>query len=189
MRNILLKKISTTALFVLPFLHICDAQNANSVKENVSVQYACMPCGSECDGAVYEKPGDCSHCNMSLVDRSTITHKNIQPENLCQLSKEVIFLDVRTVAEFNGTADQKFGRIKGAINIPVQELETRMNELEKYKNKEIIVYCSHSRRSPRASYMLTQKGFKQVSNMQGGMSEWKEKVKEAGCNEKLYMAQ
>jgi rhodanese-related sulfurtransferase len=109
---------------------------------------------------------------------------------MCSLDeKNVVFLDVRTPAEFNGNANDKFGAIKNAINIPVQELETRMNELGKYKDKEIIVYCSHSRRSPRASYMLTQNGFKKVTNMLGGMSVWKEQVKKNDCNERLFQQQ
>jgi rhodanese-related sulfurtransferase len=109
---------------------------------------------------------------------------------MCALKeKSVVFLDVRTPAEFNGTAEDKFGAIKNAINIPVQELESRINELEKYKDKEIIVYCSHSHRSPRASYMLTQRGFKKVTNMLGGMSVWKELVKQNDCNERLYKPQ
>ena len=64
-----------------------------------------------------------------------------------------------------------------------------MNELEKYKDKEIVVYCSHSRRSPRASYILTRNGFKNVTNMLGGMSVWKEQVKQNDCHEKLYQQQ
>jgi rhodanese-related sulfurtransferase len=71
----------------------------------------------------------------------------------------------------------------------VQELESRISELKKYKDKEIIVYCSHSHRSPRASYMLTQNGFNKVTNMLGGMSVWKDQVKKNDCNERLYQQQ
>ena len=178
--------IGTTAVISL-YSFSTESRNKKSL---VAIKYTCLPCGSGCDTMVYDKPGVCSHCNMNLVDRSTIVHKNIQPDQLCSLDKrKVVFLDVRTAEEFNGTAEDKFGAIKNAINIPVQELEARMNELEKYKNKEIIVYCSHSHRSPRASYMLTQKGFKHVTNMNGGMSVWKEYVKEKKCNDALYVQQ
>jgi len=164
---------------------------SNKNKESsIAIVYTCLPCGADCDSMTYDKPGTCSHCNMKLVDRSTIVHKNIQPDKMCSLNeKDVVFLDVRTPAEFNGTAEDKFGAIKNAINIPVQDLEKRMNELEKYKDKEIIVYCSHSHRSPRASYMLTQNGFKKVTNMLGGMSVWKDQVKKNDCNERLYKQQ
>ena len=180
-------KISIVVLVIsILFYSFSDLDKIN----RNAIQYTCTPCGADCDNAVFDNPGTCKHCNMALVDKSTIKHKNIQPVEMCSLNeKEVIFLDVRTPAEFNGTAEQKFGAIKNAINIPIQELETRMNELEKYKDKEIIVYCSHSHRSPRASYMLTQKGFTYVTNMQGGMSVWKTQVTKNECNEKLYKAQ
>ena len=161
----------------------------NKIKRT-DIQYTCTPCGADCDKPVFDKPGTCTQCNMALVDKSTISHKDIRPGKLCGLDEnKVIFLDVRTPAEFNGTAEQKFGAIKNAINIPLQELEKRANELDKYKDKEIIVYCSHSHRSPRASYMLTQKGFKQVTNMLGGMSVWKTEANKNECNERLYKAQ
>jgi rhodanese-related sulfurtransferase len=167
------------------------ASSAEKHTENLSaIQYSCLPCGLTCDTTVYNKPGTCTRCNMELVDKSTIIHKNIQPEQMCSLNeKKVIFLDVRTTGEFNGTAPDKFGAIKNAINIPVQELQARTNELEKYRDSEIVVYCSHSHRSPRASYMLTQGGFKNVTNMDGGMSVWKERVNEKECNDKLYLQQ
>lgn len=187
------KTVYMLAILFLGIVIIYGCQASGSTKnkqpEN-SIVYTCLPCGSGCDSLAYTKPGTCRHCNMKLVDRKTIVHKNIQPEEMCLLNeKDVIFLDVRTPEEFNGTAEQKFGAIKNAINIPVQELEQRMNELEKYKDREIIVYCSHSRRSPRASYLLSQKGFKHVTNMNDGMSVWKDQVKDNKCNEKLFQPQ
>ena len=185
MKRTLLALLITSVLVIL--LHSFSTKKKES---SIAVVYTCLPCGSSCDSAVFDKPGTCSHCNMKLVDKSTIVHKNIEPGKMCSLNeRNVVFLDVRTPAEFNGSAKDKFGAIKNAINIPVQELETRINELEKYKDKEIVVYCSHSHRSPRASYMLTQNGFKKVTNMVGGMSVWKERVTKNDCNERLYQQQ
>ena len=184
-----MKKVSIF-LLISSVLVIFLYSFSNKKESSNTIKYSCLPCGYGCDSMTYEKPGTCSHCNMKLVDRTTIVHKNIQPDKMCTLDeKNVVFLDVRTPAEFNGTAEDKFGAIKNAINIPVQDLEKRMNELEKYKDKEIIVYCSHSHRSPRASYMLTQNGFKKVTNMLGGMSVWKDQVKKNDCNERLYQQQ
>ena len=184
-------KRTSIVLLISSVLVISLYSFSNKNKESSgAVVYTCLPCGSGCDSITYDKPGTCSHCNMKLVDRSTIVHKDIEPGKMCSLDeKNVVFLDVRTAEEFNGSAKDKFGAIKNAINIPVQELETRMNELEKYKDKEIIVYCSHSHRSPRASYLLTQNGFKKVTNMLGGMSVWREQVKKNDCNERLYQQQ
>lgn len=142
------------------------------LKQNVNEQYQCMPCGSDCDNTVHDKPGTCTHCNMPLVKKSTINFKEIPATNICKYIEQhptAILLDVRTKLEFEGKADPNFGTLKNAINIPIQELESRIGELSKYKNKEIVVFCSHSHRSPRASYILTQNGNK-ISNMSGGMS-------------------
>ncbi|MBV9987481.1 MAG: rhodanese-like domain-containing protein [Chitinophagaceae bacterium] len=136
-------------------------------------KYQCLPCGGDCDKAVYDKPGTCRDCGMELVKSSTIVFKNLEPGAVCDYiasHPNTILLDVRTKDEYEGKADPDYGRLKNAINIPVQELEKRVGELEKYKNREILVYCSHSHRSPRASYLLTQHGFGHVVNMQGGMS-------------------
>jgi rhodanese-related sulfurtransferase len=163
-----------------------------SVATRQQRQYVCLPCGSSCDAAVHTKPGTCEHCHMQLVDKATVVFKKVQPAQLCKFiaaHKQVLLLDVRTPEEFNGTAEEKFGKLKNAINIPVQQLEQRVKELNKYKNYDIVVYCSHSHRSPRASYLLNQQGFKKVTNMEGGMSVWKEQVTENNCGENLYVAQ
>jgi len=156
--------------------------------------YVCTPCGSDCDTIHHKAPGACSHCNMALVKASSINQKNIQPQDLCsfldkQGNNNVLLLDVRTVDEFEGRAREKFGRLNNAINIPIQELQVRMKELNEWKDKQVVVYCSHSHRSPRASYMLSQNGFKNVTNMLGGMSAWKESVKDKDCNQKLFISQ
>lgn len=137
-------------------------------------EYVCTPCGQDCDHAVHKKPGNCPTCGMKLVERSTTNIKNISFGEVCERLKanpNAILLDVRTPREFNGTAGREsFGHFKNAININVEELSDRMGEIEKYKDQEIIVYCSHSHRSPRASYLLTTNGFKNVENVQGGVS-------------------
>lgn len=167
---------------------------SHNMEDTTPIQYVCLPCGSDCDQMVSNSAGICSHCNMPLVDKASIHFNSIEPMAMCSFIEDmgkgnVVLLDVRTREEFNGTALDKFGRLAGAINIPVQELTERLKELYQYKNKNIIVYCSHSHRSPRASYLLTQRGFKKVTNMQYGMSEWNNKVKPDDCNNQLYVKQ
>ena len=135
--------------------------------------YRCLPCGNECDKAEYSTEGKCAHCQMQLVLTSTIKFKEVSPTNICNYimrHPQTILLDVRTKAEYEGTVSENFGTLRGSINIPIQELTQRFSELEKYKGKEILVYCSHSHRSPQAAYFLTQHGFDKVLNMSGGMS-------------------
>ena len=138
-------------------------------------EYVCSPCGRECDKEVHNEPGTCQHCSMQFVDKATIKFSDLTFEQLCArlaANPKAVLLDVRSPAEFNGSTTDipSFGHFKNAININVEELESRVGELAKYKNQEVLVYCSHSHRSPRASYFLSTHGFKNVSNMAGGVS-------------------
>ncbi|MBS1610170.1 MAG: rhodanese-like domain-containing protein [Bacteroidetes bacterium] len=166
------------------FSFLIASDNSFSQAERVSVAkgkgaYQCLPCGNECDNSSFTQTGKCPHCQMPLVKKATIRFKEISPADICNYissHSNTILLDVRTREEFEEKADPNFGVLKNSINIPVQELETRIGEINHLKKKEIIVYCSHSHRSPRASYILTQHGFRNVINMSGGMSVMKDKA-------------
>lgn len=193
MKKLLVSYFFAVSLFILFTAGTCvsSGQPNNNTGQG---EYVCLPCGADCDTILHAKPGRCSHCNMDLVKKSTITHTNVSPQNLCSFvanagTGNVLLLDVRTPAEFEGKAEAKYGRLNNAINIPIQELESRMKELDAWKDKQIVVYCSHSHRSPRASYMLSQKGFTKVTNMSGGMSVWKTSVKDENCNQQLFISQ
>ena len=166
--------ITISSFLIFTFLFIgCTNSGAQQSNANNNGQYQCTPCGSDCDNISFDKPGKCPHCGMALVKKSAVTFKTIQPTEICDyISKhpDVVLLDVRTKEEFEGKRNPDFGTLKNAINIPVQELENHLADISNLKNKEIIVYCSHSHRSPRASYILTQNGFTNVTNMAGGMS-------------------
>ncbi len=152
---------------------LVTTSNAQGEVKKTSGQYQCLPCGRDCDNEACNKPGQCPHCQMQLVKKSTVTFKNISPAEICDyISKHpnTVLLDVRTKEEFEGKTDPDFGTLKNSINIPIQELESRLSGINDLKKKEIIVYCSHSHRSPQASYILTQHGFHKVINMSGGMS-------------------
>ena len=136
-------------------------------------KYRCLPCGSDCDEQAYDEKGFCAHCGMPLVLASTIKFRQVSPTDICTYiakNPRTILLDVRSKEEFEGTVNPNFGTLKGAINIPIQELSRRLAELEIYRSKEILVFCSHSHRSPQAAYLLNQEGFHKVVNMSGGMS-------------------
>ncbi|HMJ71408.1 MAG TPA: rhodanese-like domain-containing protein [Cyclobacteriaceae bacterium] len=137
-------------------------------------EYVCTPCGLDCDGTVHDKPGTCSACGMALVEKSTIKFKNLSFEEVCARLKanpKAVLLDVRTPAEFKGSGEvPSFGHFKNAVNINVEELPRRLDEIAKHKNQEVLVYCSHSHRSPRASYLLSTSGFNNVKNVAGGVS-------------------
>ena len=149
----------------------------NKIQVDTSEKYKCIPCGNSCDKDEYDASGKCPHCNMELVKKSSIVFKTISPDSICNYISahpEVVLLDVRTKEEFDGKANPDFGTLKNAINVPIQDLQEKINTLAAYKNKPVIVYCSHSHRSPQASYLLTQNGFNNITNMSGGMSVMKD---------------
>jgi NADPH-dependent 2,4-dienoyl-CoA reductase/sulfur reductase-like enzyme/rhodanese-related sulfurtransferase len=70
-----------------------------------------------------------------------------------------LLLDVRTAGEFTA------GSIPGAVNIPVDELRTRLIELP--KDRQIAAYCQVGQRGYLATRILLQSGF-QAANISGG---------------------
>ncbi|WP_446898582.1 CoA-disulfide reductase [Clostridium sp. LBM24168] len=84
----------------------------------------------------------------------------ITPEEFVNYDKkDSIILDVRSDMEYNN------GHIEGAINIPVDDLRKKLNELD--KDREIIAYCQVGLRGYIASRILSQYGYK-VKNITGG---------------------
>jgi len=147
------------------------------IQVNITNQdpYVCLPCGYSCDDEEHAGPGTCHACGMLLVKKSTIKFTTIYLQDFCKrlaANPNAMLLDVRSPEEFAGTIKERpsFGHFKRAINVNVEELEMRLDELEKYKNKEVLVYCSHNHRSPRASYLLSTHGFTNVKNLVGGVS-------------------
>src|SRR6202008_1383141 len=96
----------------------------------------------------------------------------------------MVIVNVRSKGEYGDTSRSRqanIGRIKGAINIPVQDLRENpeaVKQLEPYKDKEIYLICSHSYRSRAASNVLLKNGFTHVNNVRGGMTEWYRRYEE-----------
>jgi rhodanese-related sulfurtransferase len=80
--------------------------------------------------------------------------------------KEAIVLDVREADEF------KSGRLLNAKHIPLGKLRDRIGELERYREKPIVVVCRSGNRSATACSLLGREGFAQVYNLSGGMMAW-----------------
>jgi rhodanese-related sulfurtransferase len=73
-------------------------------------------------------------------------------------------LDVREPDEF------RMGRIPGAINIPLDDLEARAGEIP--TDKPVVVVCAHGMRSMVGAEILAEAGHPGVYNLLGGTSEW-----------------
>lgn len=79
--------------------------------------------------------------------------------------QDAVILDIRDANHFTD------GHILGAINIPAHEVEHRVPELEKYKEKPIILVHSPSQPPHKAGTVLESYGFK-ISNLSGGINAW-----------------
>lgn len=76
-------------------------------------------------------------------------------------------LDLRDKSEF----DQ--GHIVESINIPYASLESRMDELKKFKDKPLVIACKMGQHAGAAGTMLRKNGFENVSRLRGGIAEWR----------------
>ena len=81
---------------------------------------------------------------------------------------KALILDVRDAAEYAA------GHISGAKNIPVAELAGRIKELEKFKDKPILVHCQKGARAKTACGLLKAQQFTQLNNLTGGLDAWVE---------------
>lgn len=73
-------------------------------------------------------------------------------------------VDVRTVKEYEK------GRIHDAINVPLNDIRTRFEELD--STKDIIIYCQRGLRGYIARLILKQKGFSNIISIAGGYKLW-----------------
>lgn len=78
-----------------------------------------------------------------------------------------VIVDVREPDEY------KQGHIPRAINVPLSALPTRLKDIEKYKQKPVILCCASGQRSARSALVLRKHGFNSVHNLAGGISAWK----------------
>ena len=80
--------------------------------------------------------------------------------------KNALVLDVREESEF------KSGHIRGAKLIPLAKLKDRIGELERFREKPIVVVCRSGHRSTSACALLGKLEFGQAYNLSGGMMAW-----------------
>ena len=117
-----------------------------------------------------EEGGVLKHYLRKSSGADTVERKHpnvVTNEFLDQKLKEtndLVIVDVRESAEY------AFDHIPNAISIPLGELESRLNELD--KDNAIYVVCRTGNRSDFASQKLAENGFTNVMNVVPGMSQW-----------------
>lgn len=82
--------------------------------------------------------------------------------------KKAIIVDVRENDEWQA------GHIKGALHIPLSDIDKHIDQLQPYKDQTIITQCRSGKRSMRALELLKAMGYKQVYSMDGGLQAWEQ---------------
>jgi len=80
--------------------------------------------------------------------------------------QDALVLDVREQAEYAQS------HILNARGLPLSQLDARIGDLEKYKDKPLIVYCATDNRSNSAVATLKKRGFSNVVSLSGGFAAW-----------------
>ena len=105
-----------------------------------------------------------------MLSRMSSTSSNLGPADAVLLinRENALVLDVRENAEYAA------GHITDARHIPLAQLETRIGELGKFKDKPVLVNCQAGMRSAKACGTLEKHGFSKVYNLQGGLNAWQQ---------------
>ena len=82
--------------------------------------------------------------------------------------KDAVVIDVREPGEFAQS------HILNARNVPLGELAARIKDLERFKEKPVIVSCATGNRSGSAAAILRKHGFANVVNLAGGIAAWQQ---------------
>lgn len=85
-------------------------------------------------------------------------------KNRIDQEEKLFLLDVREPNEF------QYGHITNSVLIPLNQIPNRLSELD--TQQDIIVICHHGMRSQQAANYLAQSGFKNISNLTGGIDAW-----------------
>jgi uncharacterized membrane protein YdjX (TVP38/TMEM64 family)/rhodanese-related sulfurtransferase len=92
----------------------------------------------------------------------------VQLKEKLDQQEDVLVLDVRTTDDYVGEQ----GHIANSKNIPVEELENRLDEIADYAELPVAIVCRTDMRSAKAAQILARKGFAEVHVVKGGMTEW-----------------
>ncbi|MBW9150729.1 rhodanese-like domain-containing protein [Clostridium estertheticum] len=90
---------------------------------------------------------------------------------LIKENKDLVVLDVRSKSEY------QTGHINASKLMPVNEIASRIKELEKFRGKAILVHCASGGRSPKAVNILLKNKFGPIYHMNHGLSSFNGNLK------------
>ncbi|MCY4657762.1 MAG: rhodanese-like domain-containing protein, partial [Gammaproteobacteria bacterium] len=105
---------------------------------------------------------------LFIINEVKRSGKSVSTQQLVGLvnNQGAVVIDLRDPAEY------ATGHIVDALNIPYTALQGRLNELQKYKEKPVLLACKMGQHSGMAGTILKKAGFLNVSKLKGGYAEW-----------------
>jgi rhodanese-related sulfurtransferase len=87
-----------------------------------------------------------------------------------------LLIDIRSPEEYNGTDETNtYGHIPDAISVSILDLESKTDDLQEYRDKEIVTMCPGGGLSLVAVDILTKAGFTDAKSLKGGTDNWHKK--------------
>lgn len=94
------------------------------------------------------------------IENKEISYKSLNED---MKNKNIILIDVRSRQEYEE------GHLEGSINIPVYDIERKIEKIVKNKKNIIVVYCSSGYRSKKAKEILESLSYENVYNLKDGI--------------------
>jgi len=106
-----------------------------------------------------------------LINPNLETGKHLEPKDFMDMKdqQDVVILDVRSNYE------HQVGRFKNAVTLDMEnfrEFPDKIKELEQYKGKKILTYCTGGIKCEKASALLLKEGFNDVYQLHGGIIKY-----------------
>ena len=112
----------------------------------------------------------CMMVNCSSQKKETAAAEVLAPaafEKKIKETVDAVVLDVRTAEEF------QTGKVPNAVNVDFNNPAFKSIMNGQNKEKPYFVYCAKGGRSAKAVSLMKEFGFKNVYDLEGGMSAWK----------------
>ena len=113
------------------------------------------------------------HSGLNAIDPKEATGTYVEPEEFKQIleedSTDTVILDVRSNYE------HKVGKFKNAVTLDIdnfRDFPSKLGDLEKYKEKKVITYCTGGIKCEKASAYLLEQGFENVYQLHGGIIKY-----------------
>ena len=150
-------------------LLLYDALSMSFEEVELRKNPACPVCGE--NPTIRELIDYEAFCGVPILGHEERTEFDITPQELKAMlekdGRKVVLLDVREPQEW------EICHLEGAILIPLQELPSRLNQLD--LTLEYVVYCKTGTRSAQAARIMRAAGFR-VHNLRGGINAWSREI-------------